>query len=125
MKTRDRGAAHALATAVDSPTTSTTWSSSPAWAKVRRAQGRVSTRPLSGSTTSGSWWGQPGCSSNEPRWWSTLNSRLAAVGADLQERPEPAAPGAQPRLVQRHALVVGHEALGRTSHRPPAAPHGH
>ena len=41
---------------------------------VRRKNGSVSITPNSESTTSESWYSQPGWFSSEPRWWSTQNS---------------------------------------------------
>ena len=75
-----------------------------------------------GSTSVGSWCSQPAWFSSEPRWWSTVNRtvpavagggaevdrRLAAVGADLEQRAGGAVAAARP--VQGQALVVGHEA---------------
>ncbi len=60
----------------ESPTTATTASSSPARSIVRRKNGNVSMRPVSGSTSSGSWCSHPAWFSSEPRWWSTLNSSV-------------------------------------------------
>ncbi len=59
---------HSLATSADRPTTAITLSSSPAAASVDRKCGSVSSRPLRGSTSSASWYSQPGWFSSEPRW---------------------------------------------------------
>ena len=48
---------------------------------------------------------------------------LAAVRADLEQRPDPAA--VEPRLVQRQALVLGHEPLGRARDRERLLGHRH
>ena len=69
---------------------------------VRRAQGRVSIRPMRASTTSGSWWSQPGLvllrapmvvdreehGARFGRRRAQVHGRLAAVGADLEQRAE-------------------------------------
>jgi hypothetical protein len=48
---------------------------------VRRKNGSVSMRPVSGSTTSGSWCSHPAWFSSEPRWWSTLKSTVPPARA--------------------------------------------
>ena len=47
-------------------------SSRPASSMVRRKNGRVSIRPVRGSTRRGSWCSHPAWFSSEPRWWSTV-----------------------------------------------------
>ncbi len=56
------------------PTTATTVPSSPADQMAWRNVGRVSRPAVTGSRRDGSWWGQPGWFSSEPRWWSTAKT---------------------------------------------------
>ena len=51
-------------------------------------------RPVAGSTTSWSWWSQPGWFSSEPWWWSMLKSdRPGGLGGRAQVDGGLAAPG--------------------------------
>ena len=52
---------------------------------VRRQCSKVSMRPASGSTRSGSWYSHPGWFSSEPRWWS-IESTTAPVASAAAPR---------------------------------------
>src|SRR6201995_4874254 len=53
MNTMPSGVRQSLATSADRPTTTTTWSSTPAAASVARSLGSVSSRPVAGATRPG------------------------------------------------------------------------
>jgi hypothetical protein len=85
-------------------------------------------RPVSGSTTSGSWCCQPawfseadcgGCARRRPE----VHGGLAAVGADLEQRADPSA--VDPGFVERETFRVGHEALGCARNIEQSGVHGH
>src|SRR4051794_34533260 len=55
-----------------------------------------------------------------------VDGRLAAVGADFEQRAEAGGASRLTGLVQRHAFVLGHEALGGTGRVDPRlAARGH
>jgi len=92
MNTMPSGVLQWVATVAESPTTITTVPSRPARSMVRRRNGRVSVRPVRGSTTAGSWCSQPGWHSSEPRWWSTVKATVdasrAAAPNQTVDRPQ-------------------------------------
>ena len=101
--------------------TAITTSSSPASSIVRRNHGSVSMRPVRGSTSALVVVLPPGLvllrpavvvdgeqhGAARPSGGAEVDRRLAAVRADLEQRPDAAA--VEPGVVQREALVVGHE----------------
>jgi hypothetical protein len=74
MNNRDRGVRQCAETVVDRPTTATTSSSRPASVIVDRKVPSVSSLPVSGLASVGSWNSHPRWFSSDPRWWSTVNT---------------------------------------------------
>ena len=80
MKQNVSGVVHRELTVGESPTNPTTDDSRSAVIIALRQWGRVSIRPVSGSTSELSWCSQPAWFSSEPWWWSRLN-RTAPVSS--------------------------------------------
>ncbi len=81
MKQKASGVVQWEATVGESPTTPTTEASRSASIMVRRQWGRVSIRPVSGSTSEWSWCSHPAWFSSEPWWWSRLNRQAPVSSA--------------------------------------------